>query len=69
MGLVAIFSRLAGILTPLVILLNEYHKALPMIIIGTLPIGVGLLSALLPETRGQPLKDTVEDLEQGPHPQ
>ncbi|XP_008708394.2 solute carrier family 22 member 13 isoform X1 [Ursus maritimus] len=68
MGLMGTFSRIGGILTPLVILLGEYHAALPMLIYGSLPIGAGLLCALLPETRGQPLKDTIKDLEQGPHP-
>lgn len=68
MGLVGIFSRIGGILTPLVILLGDYQEAVPMIIYGTLPIVAGLLCILLPETRGQPLKDTIEDLEQGPHP-
>ncbi|KAM8758282.1 solute carrier family 22 member 13-like isoform 1-T1 [Rhynchonycteris naso] len=67
MGLVAIFSRVAGILTPLVMLLDHYHEAIPMVIYGSLPIGAGLLCALLPETRGQPMKDTIEDLEQEPH--
>ncbi|XP_008066537.1 solute carrier family 22 member 13-like [Carlito syrichta] len=68
MGLVGIFSRIGGIITPLVILLGEYHTALPMLIYGSLPIVVGLLCILLPETCGQPLKDTIEDLEQGLHP-
>lgn len=69
MGLVGITSRIGGIITPLVILLGEYHAALPMVIYGSLPIGAGLLCALLPETRGQSLKDTIADLEQEPHPQ
>uniref|UniRef100_A0A8C7AMA4 Solute carrier family 22 member 13 n=2 Tax=Neovison vison TaxID=452646 RepID=A0A8C7AMA4_NEOVI len=68
MGLLGIFSRIGGILTPLVILLGEYQAALPMLIYGSLPIGAGLLCALLPETRDQPLKDTIKDLEQGPQP-
>ncbi|KAI5166336.1 Solute Carrier Family 22 Member 13 [Manis pentadactyla] len=68
MGLVGLFSRIGGIITPLVILLGEYQAALPMLIYGSLPIGAGLLCALLPETRGQTLKDTIKDLEQGPHP-
>ncbi|XP_036189071.1 solute carrier family 22 member 13 [Myotis myotis] len=68
MGLVAIFSRIAGILTPLVMLLGDYHEALPMVIYGSLPIGAGLLCALLPETRGQTMKDTIQDLDQGPQP-
>ncbi|XP_050996239.1 solute carrier family 22 member 13 [Acomys russatus] len=65
MGLVSIFSRISGILTPLLMLLEQYHRALPMIIFGSLPIGAGLLCALLPETRGQTLKDTLQDLELG----
>ncbi|XP_005082406.1 solute carrier family 22 member 13 [Mesocricetus auratus] len=65
MGLVSIFSRIGGIITPLVMLLEQYHKALPMLIFGSLPVGAGLLCALLPETRGQTLKDTIQDLEQG----
>ncbi|XP_011854884.1 PREDICTED: solute carrier family 22 member 13 [Mandrillus leucophaeus] len=68
MGLVGIFSRIGGILAPLVILLGEYHAALPMLIYGSLPIVAGLLCTLLPETRGQALKDTLQDLELGPHP-
>lgn len=65
MGLVSIFSRVGGIITPLVMLLEQYHQAIPMLIFGSLPIGAGLLCALLPETRGQTLKDTLQDLEQG----
>lgn len=67
MGLVSIFARVSGIITPLVMLLEQYHQALPMLIFGSLPIGAGLLCALLPETRGQSVKDTLQDLEQG-HP-
>uniref|UniRef100_G3SPF1 Solute carrier family 22 member 13 n=1 Tax=Loxodonta africana TaxID=9785 RepID=G3SPF1_LOXAF len=63
MGLVAIFSRIGGIITPLVVLLGEYYAPLPMLIYGSLPIVAGLLCILLPETRGQTLKDTIEDLE------
>ncbi|XP_005383792.1 PREDICTED: solute carrier family 22 member 13 isoform X2 [Chinchilla lanigera] len=63
-GLMSILSRIGGIITPLVTLLGEYHVAFPMLIFGSLPIGAGLLCALLPETRGQSLKDTMEDLEQ-----
>ncbi|XP_006200824.2 solute carrier family 22 member 13 [Vicugna pacos] len=68
LGLVGIFSRIGGILTPFVILLDEYHSALTMLIYGSLPIVAGLLCALLPETRGQTLKDTIDDLEQGSCP-
>ncbi|XP_058146768.1 solute carrier family 22 member 13 isoform X3 [Dasypus novemcinctus] len=66
LGLVGVSSRTAGILTPLVLLLGEYQAYLPMLLYGSLPIGAGLLCALLPETRDQPLQDTIGDLEQGP---
>ncbi|KAM5280063.1 solute carrier family 22 member 13-like [Ctenodactylus gundi] len=69
LGLVNTFSRAGGIITPLVLLLGKYHVAFPKLIFGSLPIGVGLLCALLPETRGQNLKDTIQDLEQGFQPQ
>uniref|UniRef100_A0A8D1Y6N5 Solute carrier family 22 member 13 n=1 Tax=Sus scrofa TaxID=9823 RepID=A0A8D1Y6N5_PIG len=68
LGLVGIPSRIGGILTPFVIMLDEYHAAAPMLIYGILPIGAGLLCALLPETRGQSLKDTIHDLEQKSYP-
>ncbi|MXQ88987.1 hypothetical protein E5288_WYG019925 [Bos mutus] len=64
MGMVGIFSRIRGILMPLMILLGEYHVSLFVLIYGSLPIGAGLLCALLTETRGQTLKDTIDDLEQ-----
>ncbi|XP_072455087.1 solute carrier family 22 member 13-like isoform X1 [Notamacropus eugenii] len=66
MGLVAIFSRIAGILTPLVTLLGEYHASIPMAIYGTLPVLVGILSVMLPETKGKILKDNIDDLEPTP---
>ncbi|KAK7816750.1 hypothetical protein U0070_009275 [Myodes glareolus] len=65
MGLVSIFSRIGGIITPLVMLLEQYHRAVPMVIFGSFPVVAGLLCALLPETRGQTLKDTIQDLEKG----
>ncbi|XP_049484961.1 solute carrier family 22 member 13 [Panthera uncia] len=68
MGLMGISSRIGGILTPLMSLLGEYQAALPMLIYGSLPIGAGFLCALLPETQGQPLKDTIKELEEEPHP-
>ncbi|XP_004614679.2 solute carrier family 22 member 13 [Sorex araneus] len=66
MGLVGVFSRIGGIITPLVILLADVHVALPKLLYGGLPIGAGLLCILLPETRGQALKDTIADLEERP---
>ncbi|KAM9098305.1 solute carrier family 22 member 13 [Sarcophilus harrisii] len=66
MGLVAIFSRIAGILTPLVSLLGDYHPSIPMAIYGSLPVLVGILSVILPETKGKTLKDNINDMESTP---
>ncbi|XP_023418355.1 solute carrier family 22 member 13 isoform X4 [Cavia porcellus] len=68
MGLVSIFSRIGGILTPLVLLLGDYYVALPMLIFGIIPIVAGMLCVLMPETCGQSLKDSIWDLDQQPHP-
>ncbi|OWK02471.1 hypothetical protein Celaphus_00010251 [Cervus elaphus hippelaphus] len=42
-GLVSIFSRIRGILMPLMILLGKYHVSLFVLIYGSLPIGASLL--------------------------
>lgn len=43
MALVDIFSRIRGILMPLMILLGEHHVSLLVLIYSSLPIGAGLL--------------------------
>ncbi|XP_023557971.1 solute carrier family 22 member 13-like [Octodon degus] len=68
MGLVSFFSKTGGIITPLVLLLGDYHMAIPMLIFGSTPIVAGALCFLLPETRGQSLKDTIQDLNPCPQP-
>lgn len=50
-------ARVAGILAPLVRLLGQYHRAIPMAIFGSTPVLGGLLCVLLPETRGTDLAD------------
>ncbi|XP_044531420.1 solute carrier family 22 member 13 [Gracilinanus agilis] len=65
MGIVAIFSRIAGILTPLVSLLGDHHPAIPLAIYGTLPALVGILCIMLPETKGKTLPDNIDDSKSG----
>uniref|UniRef100_F7GAM4 Major facilitator superfamily (MFS) profile domain-containing protein n=1 Tax=Ornithorhynchus anatinus TaxID=9258 RepID=F7GAM4_ORNAN len=60
MGLVAMASRTAGIITPLIGLLREYHPAIPMAIFGSIPILVGVLCFLLPETKDRELQDWLD---------
>ncbi|NWH36657.1 S22AD protein, partial [Chloropsis hardwickii] len=56
-GLCSMSARVAGILAPLVRLLGQQHRAIPMAIFGSAPVLGGLLCVLLPETRGTELAD------------
>ncbi|XP_061210794.1 solute carrier family 22 member 13-like [Neopsephotus bourkii] len=56
-GLCSMSARLAGIMAPLMLLLERYHRAIPMAVFGSVTVVVGLLSFLLPETRGTDLAD------------
>lgn len=59
-GLNSTLARVAGILAPLIRLLDVYHYAIPMIIYGVVPIAAGGLCLLLPETRNVELQDHAE---------
>ncbi|CAJ0920522.1 unnamed protein product, partial [Ranitomeya imitator] len=56
-GLCSMTARLAGIIAPLISLLDKYHPAIPMAIYGSGPIIGGLFCFLLPETLGKNLQD------------
>ncbi|NXD77451.1 S22AD protein, partial [Halcyon senegalensis] len=56
-GLCSMSARVAGVMAPLIRLLNQYHQAIPMAIYGSAPVLGGLLCFLLPETRGTDLAD------------
>lgn len=59
-GLNAMCARVAGILAPLIRLLDMYQFFLPMLIYGTVPIVVGVLCLMLPETLNVELQDHTE---------
>ncbi|XP_020791405.1 solute carrier family 22 member 13b [Boleophthalmus pectinirostris] len=59
-GLNAMCARVAGILAPLIRLLDKYQFFLPMLIYGTVPILAGALSLMLPETLHVELQDHTE---------
>ncbi|NXG74832.1 S22AD protein, partial [Baryphthengus martii] len=56
-GLCSMLARVAGIMAPLIRLLGEHHRAIPMAIYGSPPVLIGLLCFLLPETRDTDLAD------------
>ncbi|GAB6029326.1 hypothetical protein CHUAL_005093 [Chamberlinius hualienensis] len=63
-GTGAMLSRLGAVVAPFVVdLLGQYHSMIPMIIFGSLSMLSGLLSLLLPETKGCNLAETVEEVE------
>uniref|UniRef100_A0A3P8TIY1 Solute carrier family 22 member 13b n=1 Tax=Amphiprion percula TaxID=161767 RepID=A0A3P8TIY1_AMPPE len=59
-GLNSTFARVAGILAPLIRLLDVYHHIIPMLIYGIVPIIAGGVCFLLPETLNAELQDHVE---------
>lgn len=61
-GLNSMCARVAGILAPLIRLLDVYHYTIPMLIYGTVPIVAGGLCLLLPETRNVELQDHAEPM-------
>ena len=54
-------SRVGGILAPLILLLGDYWEPLPYVVFGSLAVLAGLTSLLLPETKGKPLPETLEE--------
>uniref|UniRef100_A0A8C9G0J9 Major facilitator superfamily (MFS) profile domain-containing protein n=1 Tax=Pavo cristatus TaxID=9049 RepID=A0A8C9G0J9_PAVCR len=59
-GLCSMVARVAGIIAPLILLLEQYHRVIPMAIYGGTTVLGGLLCFLLPETRGIELADGTE---------
>ena len=63
MGTCSLFARIGGMLAPQVVSLgNLGFPSLPLVFMGVLSlIGGVLILALLPETLGKPLPDTIKD--------
>lgn len=53
-------ARVAGILCPLIRLLEVFHYTIPMLIFGLFPIAAGGFSLLLPETLNVQFQDDTE---------
>ncbi|OCT73833.1 solute carrier family 22 member 13 [Xenopus laevis] len=63
-GLASMAARVAGIIAPLISLLDKYNPAIPMAIFGSGPIIGGIFCFLLPETRNKDLQDHMQQAEQ-----
>lgn len=63
MGYNNFMTRLGVAAAPLILLLEDVWTLLPQIIICSVAIGCGLLTLLLPETRGTRLPESIDDIE------
>uniref|UniRef100_A0A0E9W112 Major facilitator superfamily (MFS) profile domain-containing protein n=1 Tax=Anguilla anguilla TaxID=7936 RepID=A0A0E9W112_ANGAN len=58
-GVCSMTSRIGSVLSPFLAFVGTYNKALPYIVMGLLTLAMGLLSLLLPETRGIALPEDL----------
>ncbi|XP_014648422.1 solute carrier family 22 member 6 [Diceros bicornis minor] len=63
MGMGSTMARVGSIVSPLVSMTAELYHSVPLFIYGAVPMAASAAIALLPETLGQPLPDTVQDVE------
>ncbi|KAM8793754.1 solute carrier family 22 member 6-like [Eudromia elegans] len=63
LGLGGTMARVGSMVAPLVLLAGDALPALPFVVYGAAPALAALAARALPETRGAPLPDTVEDVE------
>ncbi|XP_044280533.1 solute carrier family 22 member 13-like isoform X1 [Varanus komodoensis] len=61
-GVCQMIARVAGIISPLVGVLEKFHESIPVVIFGSTAMAGGILCFLLPETCGRELLDYVDEV-------
>ncbi|XP_040006569.1 solute carrier family 22 member 4-like [Xiphias gladius] len=64
MGCCSMAARIGTIISPFIIYLGQYFRALPYILMGGLAICGTVICLLLPETFGKPLPETISQMQQ-----
>ena len=63
LGPCSLWSRLGGIIAPVITNVQHSSKSLPLLIFGICGIVASIAALFLPETAGKNLPETVEDAE------
>ncbi|XP_048382126.2 organic cation/carnitine transporter 2-like [Stegostoma tigrinum] len=63
LGACSMASRVGSIISPYFAYLVTYSEILAFVLMGSLMVTAGLLSLLLPETRDQPLPETIQQMQ------
>ncbi|XP_072846292.2 solute carrier family 22 member 4 [Pogona vitticeps] len=61
-GATSMSSRVGSVIAPYFVYLGAYDKFLPYILMGSLTVFVGILTLFLPESYGNPLPETLEEM-------
>ncbi|XP_029304014.1 solute carrier family 22 member 5-like [Cottoperca gobio] len=61
-GVCSTASRIGSCIAPFLLQLSQYYKYLPYITLGTLAAGSAFAALFLPETFGQPLPQTIQQM-------
>ncbi|XP_033625385.1 organic cation transporter protein-like isoform X1 [Asterias rubens] len=61
MGMSSMFARISGIIAPVILILGNFWKPLPLIVFGGCSLLAGVLALLLPETLNQDLPETIQE--------